>query len=625
MSPHVKHDIDFVQTAGRPVMAGPKLSPSSQMARVPAGEYRAAHHHSRGENMATEFQVSGNNASAPFTLKIHRGEGMALLAMNWRRGTPPLDFVGFAIQYREPGGTRFFTLKNRLAFASSASPASPAPPSPVQLSTLVSPIQSFRWVHFPFNAEMPGAFVYRVTPVFMNPRDELSHGPAQEVAIELRRETFPGLLNVSFTRGFVSSQAFVDHFANADGIRTLLPETADQGLAFKPTHPQAARALAWMGFEARSVLLELLDQAVSDSSAQVRVVAYDLSEPEVVKRLESLGARLQIIIDDDGPHGKAGSGETQSALRLAASAGDANVQRQHMGKLQHNKFIVVNGRAVHKVLCGSTNFSWRGLYVQANNAVVLQGRKAVRLYTAAFESYRANGTVAGFSGSASATWQALGLKGIDAQVAFSPHNTGNAVLAGIGQDIASTTSSLFYSLAFLAQTPGVVKDAITRVSRSSSFVYGMADREVGGIVLNTPDGNVAPVSPAALTKNVPLPFKAEPTGGGGVRLHHKFVVIDFDKPGARVYMGSYNFSVAADRSNGENLLLIRNRRVAVAYMVEALRLFDHYRFRVKQATATRARTELTLRKPPRAPGEKPWWDRHYSEPHKVRDRLLFSA
>ena len=180
------------------------------------------------------------------------GLAFLMLAMNWRCGTPPLDFVGFAIQYREPCGTRFFTLKDRLAFEST--------PSTVQLSTLVLPIQSFRWVHFPFNADMAGAFVYRVTPVFMNARDEISHGPAQEAEIELRRETFPGLLNVSFTRGFVSSQAFVDHFANQDGIRTLLPANAEQGLDFKPTHSQAAKALAWTGFEARSALLELLDQ-----------------------------------------------------------------------------------------------------------------------------------------------------------------------------------------------------------------------------------------------------------------------------------------------------------------------------------------------------------------------------
>ena len=53
-------------------------------------------------------------------------------------------------------------------------------------------------------------------------------------------------------------------------------------------------------------------------------------------------------------------------------------------------------------------------------------------------------------------------------------------------------------------------------------------------------------------------------------MHHKFVVIDFDKPTARVYMGSYNFSTPADIENGENLLLIRDRRIAVSYMVEAL-------------------------------------------------------
>jgi hypothetical protein len=37
----------------------------------------------------------------------------------------------------------------------------------------------------------------------MNDKDELSNGEAQEGAIELRRETYAGQLNVTFTRGFV--------------------------------------------------------------------------------------------------------------------------------------------------------------------------------------------------------------------------------------------------------------------------------------------------------------------------------------------------------------------------------------------------------------------------------------
>ena len=267
--------------------------------------------------MAGEFQISGRNASAPFTLKLHRGDGMVLIAMNWRNGPPPSDFVGFGIQYRPPDSDRFFDLKNRLGF-----PDKNGDVDPTKLSTMLSPIQKFRWIHFPRNAELAGDFIYRITPVFMNDANELSYGIAQEAAIELRRETYPGQLNVTYTRGFVSSQAFVDRYESAGAISTLLPPDADSGLTFVPTHPKATEALAWMGFEARDAILEVLDLAIADG-AQVRVVAYDLSEPDIVSRLETIGPHLKILIDDDGTHGGAGSGESQAETRLVASAGRA--------------------------------------------------------------------------------------------------------------------------------------------------------------------------------------------------------------------------------------------------------------------------------------------------------------
>ena len=121
--------------------------------------------------MAGEFQVSGQNAAALFTLKLHRGDGMTLVAMNWKDGKPPQDFVGFAIEYKEPGGQKFFSLKNRLSFLGTDGDVTAN-----SLSTRLSPIQKFRWVHFPRNAELPGEFVYRVSPGFMNDADELSYG-----------------------------------------------------------------------------------------------------------------------------------------------------------------------------------------------------------------------------------------------------------------------------------------------------------------------------------------------------------------------------------------------------------------------------------------------------------------
>jgi phosphatidylserine/phosphatidylglycerophosphate/cardiolipin synthase-like enzyme len=101
-------------------------------------------------------------------------------------------------------------------------------------------------------------------------------------------------------------------------------------------------------------------------------------------------------------------------------------------------------------------------------------------------------------------------------------------------------------------------------------------------------------------------------------------VIDFDKPTARVYMGSYNFSLAADTSNGENLLLIRDRRIATSYVVEAVRLFDHYHFRVAQMEAKDALKKLQLAKPPRLKGEKAWWEEDYANARKILDRELFA-
>jgi phosphatidylserine/phosphatidylglycerophosphate/cardiolipin synthase-like enzyme len=248
----------------------------------------------------------------------------------------------------------------------------------------------------------------------------------------------------------------------------------------------------------------------------------------------------------------------------------------------------------------------------------------------AFDNYFANDTVSGFGKTASAQFVSLGLTGIDAKIAFSPHIASNALLQLIADDMQrNTTSSLFYSLAFLYQTKGPIRDAIIKVTDNKQrFVYGISDREVKGVGIGIdvqkPDGNVAPVFPAALTKGLPEPFKSEPTGGSGVRMHHKFVVIDFDRPTARVYLGSYNFSNPADTSNGENLLLIRDRRVATSYMVEGLSMFDHYQFRITQQDAKKARKKLQLAKPPRKKGEQPWWAEYYSDPLKVRDRELFA-
>jgi len=568
------------------------------------------------------YQETGTNAAALFTLKVHRGDGMALLGMNWKVGKPPLNFVGFSIEYREPKGDKFFPLRNRISFPGAQRD------DPNVRYTLHSPLQVFRWVHFPRNPEIEGLFTYKVKPVFMNEKGELSYGESQQCSIALARETYPNALNVTFTRGFISSQAFVDRYEEKGEINTLLPGKAKDGLNFIPTHPLAKQALAWMGFEAYSAILQVLDDAIKNRKAKVCMISYDLNQPEIVNRLKKLKKRLRIIIDDSKDHGEEGSAENKAAEILKVTAGKDQVIRQKMGSLQHNKTIVVDGPGMKKVVCGSTNLSWRGIFVQNNNAIILTGSKPVDLFNEAFENFWTVGesnTVSLFNNTKSPTWQSLGLSNIDAKVTFSPHSMNNSVLQSIGDDIATIKSCLLYSMAFLAQTGGPIRDALTKITESKKiFVYGIADKPVGGITLKSTDGNPQPVSPAVISKNIPEPFKKEPSGGGGIRMHHKFLVMDFNTPDARVYMGSYNFSGVADASNGENLLLIKDRKVATSYMIEAVRIFDHYEFRLAKSKANAKKQNIELKFPPKDEKQKPWWDKYYSDKRHIRDRELFS-
>ncbi len=69
-----------------------------------------------------------------------------------------------------------------------------------------------------------------------------------------------------------------------------------------------------------------------------------------------------------------------------------------------------------------------------------------------------------------------------------------------------------------------------------------------------------------------------------VRVHHKFVVIDAERDQPIVFTGSANLSGNSLHHNDENLLEITKcPRLAGMYMAEFLRLYEHYRARIKSA------------------------------------------
>lgn len=557
-----------------------------------------------------------------FACKLWRGERMTLIGFDVEDPEP--DLAGFSIEVKGPGETEFTPLRNRLAFAGGGEATGDR-----KFDSTEAPFQKFRWVHFPWLSK-EGVYRYRVAKQHMPKDGRLLRGIKLELDIEQRGVTLEGFVDVGFTRNFGSSQAFREMFGDGTDV---LPAKAAEGLDFKRSKLKSQGGESvydWLGFEAKAHLLGFLDEAIADPAVTLDAFAYDLNEPEVVGRLERLGRRLRIVIDDSEPeHSEDHSAESISAARLKEKG--AKVLRTHFLGLQHHKVLIARrGGAAERVLCGSTNFTFRGLYVQANNILVFHAPEVADLFGRMFDLVFADPGAFKRS-SFAAAWHEVALPGKPkVRVCFSPHKSAALPLDPVRDAIDGATSSVFYSIAFLGQTKsGPTYDAVTRLPERSVFSYGTA-QSTGKLEVRKPDGSVGLVDFAFLSKTAPEPFKSEWAAGQGINIHHKFVVTDFSLPTAKVFTGSSNLSPSGETKNSDHLVVIEDRKVAAAYAIEACRVFDHLQFRNRMRDAQKPkkgpRPAMALQKPKAISGAAwSWFDRFYADGNQARlDRELFS-
>ena len=101
---------------------------------------------------------------------------------------------------------------------------------------------------------------------------------------------------------------------------------------------------------------------------------------------------------------------------------------------------------------------------------------------------------------------------------------------------------------------------------------------------------------------------------------------------AKVFTGSSNLAPSGEEGNGDHLILIEDRKIAVGYAIEALRVFDHLHFRDRMKEAGKkppagqaTKDSLTLRKPTAISGKPAWFEGYYVPgSQKERDRMLFA-
>jgi phosphatidylserine/phosphatidylglycerophosphate/cardiolipin synthase-like enzyme len=549
------------------------------------------------------------------TVVVYPGDNMVLISLSIEKSKLKIHdgFAGFAIRRKHDGKWEWLT--NRLSFEQKITKKT-TPEQRVWTTTNDAPIQKFRWIDVP-PERIRGSVVYEVTARYFQGKNDLVDGTQVQVTVDFTGHQYKDF-EIAFTRGYLSSQAYADAFKNAE----IRPKKKSLDYKTAPYQKQ----YDWLGGDARKAVMDFLDDCLKKKNVVVDVEAYDLDEPDIVKAFEKLGKekRLRIILDNAPLHTKKGAMEIEARKRITKAAGAANVKVGHFKRFAHDKIIIQRDRTGKglRVLTGSANFSVRGLYVQANNVLVINDPKTAQKYAEAFD--------AGFSmmpkfanQPIAASWFTFKGAGLPPfAVSYSPHKNANISLKEVAQHMKAAKSSVFFAIMGLTGSGPVLDEVRKLPNRRGIFSYGTA-QSATGLQLAKPDQPLGTVATFDYLKStVPKPFREEWNGGLGMVIHHKFVVVDFNGKDPIVYTGSSNLAAGGEMSNGDNLLEIRDPAIAVAYAVEAIRLFDHYHFRDAMHSSTSTKP-LTLQD---VGAKVPWWTPYYKTGEvKYRDRLLFAG
>ncbi len=571
----------------------------------------------------------------PFTVKAYRGDGCVLIAMDVTQGSCE-GLAGFALARSSDGKTFTYT-KNRLSFdpakAVDANTTTEARHANAD-TTDVAPYQKFRWVDYPPDEPTPQPITYRVDAMyFVSGKDPGAAGGLTAKYTVTFAMSLVGAIapkfDVAFTRGYVSSQAFVDRYGS--GVKSLRLDntvTYDTKATVPGTKPAATfkDMYHWLGARARSVLNAFLVQCEADGAASgsgYDVFAYDLDEPDflrVLVRDAKRGWPIRMVLDNAALHTKANAREILSA-KLLQDAG-VDVVRGHFKRYAHDKCIIQRDKAGNavRVLTGSANFSVRGLYVQSNSVIAVDEPEVAKLYGEAFDQAFKDGGMSGFTKAPiSKQWFDEELPGLPKfGVSFAPHASADVSLQRVADAIKNAKSSVLFAVMELGGGGDVLAQLSAVAKRADVFSYGVTQNAKG--LTFTKSGKPGLLVPFGyLNAKVPVPFKAEWNGGMGQVIHHKFVVVDFNEPNPVVFCGSSNLAQGGEQQNGDNLLAIEDPAVAAMYAVEAIQLVDHYEFRAVASQAT-SDAPLTLH----GPDEKPqWWEGYYDETNlKSRERTV---
>lgn len=560
------------------------------------------------------------NAANGLLVKAYAGVTGVLLAFNLERDEDRQGLLGFAIERSKDGGP-FKWLQGMLDFPGRVHAEGEL------IDTDKAPIQKFRWSDY---AVRPGTkYAYRVHPMYGSPaQPDVRNGVEVEVQTapwDLGRMQGDSAHHVLFNRAAGASQAFAREFTAEDEGITEALSTSKAKKGKKKLPELSQEALAWLSRGVKEGIVDFIGLAKDEKSA-LDVAIYQYELPEIVDAVNAAhkrGVKVRLLY-----HEKQGDKQTGRNVKSAARLPESCKKGRKTSAIFHHKFIVMSKydgttRTPMIVLAGSTNFTFNGVYCQANDIHVTGDPAIVQKYSNQFERI-----FAGEDPSQTKkrdTEQNILDPSAQLQVGFSPRS-GEKDLSCFVTLINAAKQDVLFSTAFNMAEP--IYSALLGEPHDSILRYGIQDKasKVTGLHADrTADFEAA----ARLPKGLDGWLEEKNVKGqtGNILIHTKIILVDFTSENPLIISGSHNFSPNASRANDENYMIIRNdTELADTFGCEVLRIYDHYRYRFvcsQQAKKQKGKKKLS---PPHLTEDSSWTDDYY-DPRKLKyaDRLVFSG
>ncbi|MBL4847132.1 MAG: hypothetical protein JKY65_16550 [Planctomycetes bacterium] len=291
-------------------------------------------------------------------------------------------------------------------------------------------------------------------------------------------------------------------------------------------------------------VIRLIDAA----KARIDLAVFEFKLPRVARALvaaKQRGVKIRVVHDSEE--------DDEEAIKILRDA-QIPLQGDERTALMHNKFMILDrGLSDGNIVwTGSTNLSSGGIYIADNHTLYLKSEELCDLYTIEFEEMFIDKQFGPRSPSnTSKDWIRID-RYTRVQVYFAPED---GVRNRLIEAVKKAKSSIKI-IAFAFTDPELFKAILDRMKEGVKVEGLFESRHAGW-----KDIKIGPLYAAGAK----VRFDRNPD-----TLHHKVIIID-DKT---VCTGSFNFTVSADRSNDENMIIVQSRAVARTFSRELRRMMS---------------------------------------------------